>query len=507
MTLNMALESFVRASQVTLEQTSNKVDHFSLTYADYAYKAGAWRLLDLMDEFKIKGSVSTNGLTGERHPKVVREFADFGCEIVGTAGRRTCSREDDDPETELAEMRKVTQVLTEVAGTRPIGWVSQGSAGSSNTLDFLKSEGYLWSGDDMSDDLPFLKQTKHGPIVILPRVNLPHNDLWMWATARNPPDYMWHRLEGDVRPALRRRARRRAEMVRTDLARPHGRAAHHDPGCASDADNTRRKHKGVWFTRRRDIAEWTMEHEKAQRSNRMKTSCKSCSPHCARPCAGVRLCRTADQAQVRRVLTGHRASLQHRQEAVCGRGERGVRAVRSRSNSTRMALSDARPSNKRRWCWMASPISASSCRRLHLAAFPTPKSWSCPVCFRISQKPRMSTPSVQVGCRSRDYGDYVPIAMWATPPFSLHSNFPIASLKDLKGKKGPRLGHYTDRIPEGARRRAGRHATDRSSRGAGPHAPSTPRPPSRQFCSILASTASPAITTSYGSGSFHSPWS
>ena len=65
-TLNMALESFVRASQLTLERTTNKVDHFSLTYAEYAYKAGAWRLLDLMDEFKIKGSVSTNGLTGER---------------------------------------------------------------------------------------------------------------------------------------------------------------------------------------------------------------------------------------------------------------------------------------------------------------------------------------------------------------------------------------------------------------------------------------------------------
>lgn len=27
--------------------------------------------------------------------------------------------------------------------------------------------------------------------MILPRVNLPHNDLWMWATARNPPDFMW----------------------------------------------------------------------------------------------------------------------------------------------------------------------------------------------------------------------------------------------------------------------------------------------------------------------------
>src|SRR3954452_4963940 len=35
----------------------------------------------------------------------------------------------------------------------------------------------------------------------------------------------------------------------------------------------------------------------------------------------------------------------------------------------------------------------------------------------------------------KDYGDYYPIAMWGTPPFSLHSNFPINSIKDLKGKR------------------------------------------------------------------------
>mgnify|MGYP000960663738 CR=1 FL=1 len=35
----------------------------------------------------------------------------------------------------------------------------------------------------------------------------------------------------------------------------------------------------------------------------------------------------------------------------------------------------------------------------------------------------------------RDYGDYVPIAMWSTPPFSLHANQPIAAIRDLKGKK------------------------------------------------------------------------
>ena len=99
----------MRASQLTLQTTSNKVDHFSLTYADYAYKAGVWRLMDLMDELKITGSVSTNGLTGERHPKIVRALADHGCEIVGHAWAQDVTVKDEDPQTELDEMRKVMQ--------------------------------------------------------------------------------------------------------------------------------------------------------------------------------------------------------------------------------------------------------------------------------------------------------------------------------------------------------------------------------------------------------------
>src|SRR5258706_4239523 len=145
--LNMALESFVRASQVTLEKTSNKVDHFSLTYADYAYKAGVWRLMDLMDELKIKGSVSTNGLTGERHPKIVRALADYGCEIVGHSWAQDVVARDEDPQVELEEMRKVTLVLTEAAGTLTIRWVRQCSASSANKLALLKHDSYLRSVD------------------------------------------------------------------------------------------------------------------------------------------------------------------------------------------------------------------------------------------------------------------------------------------------------------------------------------------------------------------------
>jgi len=258
--LNLALESFVRASQLTLEKTSNKVDHFSLTYAEYAYKAGVWRLMDLMDELKIKASCSMNGLTGERHPQIVRALADYGVDIVGHAWAQDVTSKDDDPQQELADIRKVTEVLEKASGKRPIGWVSQGSAMSGNTLDFLKQEGYLWSGDDMSDDIPFLKDTKHGKIVILPRVNLPHNDLWMWATTRTPPDFMWQNwkatfdqlyMEGELGYPKWAELTLHAHMGARPTLIP----------VARQMLQYAKKHKGVWFATRNQIAEWAMKHE------------------------------------------------------------------------------------------------------------------------------------------------------------------------------------------------------------------------------------------------------
>ena len=35
----------------------------------------------------------------------------------------------------------------------------------------------------------------------------------------------------------------------------------------------------------------------------------------------------------------------------------------------------------------------------------------------------------------KDYDKFVPIGAWATPPFSIHTNFPVNTLSDLKGKR------------------------------------------------------------------------
>ena len=258
--VNMALEAFLRASQVTLEKTSNKIDHFSLSYAEYGAKSGVWRVLDLLDEVDIRGSVSVNGYAAELYPAVVRAVADAGHEVNGHAWANDQIMKDDDPDAELAEIRRCTRILTDTAGTRPVGWTSPGSAGSASTLSFLKGEGYIWNGDDASDDLPFLKQTDSGPMVIMPRTNIPHNDLVMWTMAKNPPGIIWDGFKDTFDQLYAEGCAGSPKWTEITLH-------FHMAGRPTLIPTIRKclqyakQHEGVWFPRKRDIAEWALKRE------------------------------------------------------------------------------------------------------------------------------------------------------------------------------------------------------------------------------------------------------
>ncbi len=260
LSVNLAFEDFLLASQVTLEKTANKVDHFSLSYSDYGHKSGVWRILDLLDEFGIQASVSVNGLAAERHPHVVKALAQAGHEINGHGWANDQLMQDDDPDAELAEIRRCTAALAEAAGTRPVGWTSPGSAGSAHTLGFLKAEGYLWNGDDASDDLPFVRETGNGPLVIMPRTNIFHNDYVMWIMGKNPPGVIWDGFKDTFDELYREGTRGAPKWTELTLHM-------HMAGRPTMIPTIRkclayaREHASVWCARKRDIAEWTLQRD------------------------------------------------------------------------------------------------------------------------------------------------------------------------------------------------------------------------------------------------------
>jgi peptidoglycan/xylan/chitin deacetylase (PgdA/CDA1 family) len=262
MSIGLAFEAFERHSQFSTSTaaTAGKINHFSLSYADYGWKSGVWRFLELFDKYGLKVNCSTSGLAAERHPNVVQAIVKAGHEINGHGWVNDHVARDDDEESERAEIRRCTQAIAAAAGARPIGWTGPGSTGSKNTLSILKAEGYLWNGDDASDDLPFVRDTDHGPMVIMPRTNTPHNDLTMWLAPRNPPSILWEGFRNTFDTLYAEGEAGSPRWMEMTLHCHIGGRPTLQPVIRQCIEYAK-QHDGVWFARRRDIAEWCLKHE------------------------------------------------------------------------------------------------------------------------------------------------------------------------------------------------------------------------------------------------------
>jgi peptidoglycan/xylan/chitin deacetylase (PgdA/CDA1 family) len=259
LTIGVPFEDFNFQSQLSLVGTPGKLDRFSLSYGDYGWKAGIWRLLDVLDEFGLKASMSTNGLAAERHPEIVRSFVDEGHEVLGHGWANDFYAKDAGPDAEREEIRKCTEVLTSVCGgVRPVGWTSPGSSGSDMTIELLREHGYLWYGDDASDDLPFLTQTSKGPFVVLPRTNMSTNDITQWLFPRNPPSVLLENFKDTFDQLYSEGVAGSPKWIDITL---HA----HMAGRATLTPTIKRmlaysqQHEGVFYTRKRDIAEYTLQ--------------------------------------------------------------------------------------------------------------------------------------------------------------------------------------------------------------------------------------------------------
>ncbi len=258
--VGLALEDFQFASQYVQFPRPGRVDPFSISYGDYGWRTGIWRLLELLDDFGIKANMSTNGLTAELRPQVVGAVAGEGHEINGHGWMNDVLSDPEDPDAERAEIQRCTRALEAATGERPVGWTGPGSAGTDGTCAILREEGYLWNGDDASDDIPFTRDTPAGKIVILPRTNIFHNDYAMWIAGRNPPGILWDGFRDTFDQLYSEGTRGRPGWTEITL---HA----HMAGRPTMIPTVRKclryamDHGGVWFAPRREIAQWTLDRE------------------------------------------------------------------------------------------------------------------------------------------------------------------------------------------------------------------------------------------------------
>lgn len=123
------------------------------SHFDYGTRVGWWRIMDCLDRFEAKCTVSACGLAVQRSPALARDAIARGHE-VSAHGWRWESHAAMEIEDERLAIARTVAAIAAATGQRPVGWHTR-SASSPNTRRLLIEEGgFLYDSDDYGDELP-----------------------------------------------------------------------------------------------------------------------------------------------------------------------------------------------------------------------------------------------------------------------------------------------------------------------------------------------------------------
>lgn len=133
---------------------------------EYGSRRGAWRVLNAFDEVSVKVSVLGVARALEQNPALARACVERGHEIV-SHGYRWIDYGEVAEEVERDHIRRAVEILTKVAGTRPLGWMT-GRPGPNTRRLVVEEGGFLYDRDSLADELPYWLRIGGKPHLVIP---------------------------------------------------------------------------------------------------------------------------------------------------------------------------------------------------------------------------------------------------------------------------------------------------------------------------------------------------
>jgi peptidoglycan/xylan/chitin deacetylase (PgdA/CDA1 family) len=121
---------------------------------DYGNRVGIWRLMEVMEKHKMRGTVAFNGQVGLWYPRIMQAMKDLEWELMGHGMTNSQPLSGMEKEKERATILATRKVI-EDHGLKMKGWLGPGLTETFNTLDLLKEAGVEYVCDWVNDDLPY----------------------------------------------------------------------------------------------------------------------------------------------------------------------------------------------------------------------------------------------------------------------------------------------------------------------------------------------------------------
>lgn len=225
------------------------------TWFDYGVREGIPRMLDLWDKHDVKVTSHMTGQAVERNPQLAREIVQRGHEAAAH-GQTWTPHWTITPEQERASYQANIDAVMKATGMRPVGYNAFWLRGTPHTLGILQELGFTYHIDNLSADEPMTTTVNGKPFAIVP-YTLRMNDIGRFG-AEGPmtAEAFGQELKDEFDQLYAEAAGRRRMMSISTHDRIAG-----TPGRVkrlSEFLAYAKKHPGVAFVRKDQIAQWAL---------------------------------------------------------------------------------------------------------------------------------------------------------------------------------------------------------------------------------------------------------
>jgi allantoinase len=227
----------------------------------YGIKAGAPRIVSLLEKHGLPATWTVAALSLENHPEIAAAIRDLKHEPC-SHGYRWVHQFKMDEAAERAFIQKARDSIEKTTGVRPYGWLSR-YFHTDNTRRLLIEEGYSYHMDDYSGEIPFWDKTTVAgkPMVIMP-YQLDNNDMKMWTDPAYTPQAWLDYAKAGFDQLYREGVAGHPKMMSLGLhLRIIGRPARF--WALEALIEHMRAHEGVWFATRKNIRDHFASHHPA----------------------------------------------------------------------------------------------------------------------------------------------------------------------------------------------------------------------------------------------------
>lgn len=232
-------------------------DVLNYSMRDYGNRGGVWRVMDALDRFGVRASVSLNAAMCDHMPEIVAACVERKWELFshGIYNTRLISGMTED------EVRRVisdsVETIERHSGRAVTGWLAPAISATETFFDLLPEFGIKYTVDMVPDDQPIPIKVRQGRLIAVP-YSTEINDVRIMGVRGYPPD-KWASM---LKAAFDQLYNEGAETGMTlcmplhpfVVGQPHRIDALHDVLQHVTA------HKDVWLTTAGEIADWYYEN-------------------------------------------------------------------------------------------------------------------------------------------------------------------------------------------------------------------------------------------------------